>query len=176
MAKTLLISLGLVSLSGASFAAGRFLKKQKKKQKNGQRSDDELEKNPDALYQALLDYFNDEKPYLNPGLKVKDVTQKLLTNRTYLNRAIKENGMVDFNYFVNSYRVRMAVDIFRMDQRERVGETGVRCGFKSPSAFTMAFKVFLNMTPKQWKDYYISTAVSKLAPPKKRSEKSKRNK
>lgn len=110
---------------------------------------------------------------MNPDLKVKDVTVKLLTNRTYLNEAIKQNGKVDFPHFVNEYRIRMAIDIFRMDRNARVGETGLRCGFKTPAAFTMAFKVFLGVTPKQWKDGYNSTLTGKLFQPKGRSEKGK---
>lgn len=174
MAKVFLMTLGIASLSAASFVAGRFFQKCRKKHKNSSLPNAGEYSSPDALYAALVKYFNEEKPYLNPELKVKDVTHKLLTNRTYLNKAIKENGMVDFHHFVNSYRIRMAVDIFRMDPRERVGETGVRCGFKSQGAFTMAFKLFLNMTPKQWKDYYVTSQASRLLPPKGQSGKGTR--
>lgn len=105
----------------------------------------------DVIYARLVDYFREHKPYLNSNLDLKDVASMVGTNRTYLSRAIKENGMVNFNYFVNSYRINEALDIFRKEPMARIGETGSRCGFNSTSAFTMAFKTFLNKTPKQWK-------------------------
>lgn len=119
-------------------------------------------KDPDLLYRSLMQYFTTEKPYLNPDLDEKEVTQRLLTNRTYLSRAIKENGAVNFNVFVNSYRIREAIDIFRMDPRARVGETAVKCGFNSSAAFSMAFKSALGVSPRQWKEVNV-TAASVLA-------------
>ncbi len=125
----------------------------------------EAMKSPDVLYKNLQEYFAREKPYLDSQLDIKYVAKRLLTNRTYLARAIKENGGVNFNYFVNSYRIREAIDIFRMDPLARVGETATKIGFNSSSAFTMAFKIYVNMTPKQWKDYYMFTSVSRLDKP-----------
>lgn len=164
----------MTAVSAASFLVGRCSRKSKKQKKQTPHSTDEISRNPDALFAALVNYFNVEKPYLNPDLKVKDVTKKLLTNRTYLNEAIKENDKVDFPHFVNEYRIRMAVDILRMDRHARIGETGIRCGFKTPASFTMAFKVFLGVTPKQWKDGYNSTSGGRFYPPKSRSDKGKR--
>lgn len=135
--------------------------------------DDPL-KNPDELYRCLVHYYKEEKPYLNPRLEVKDVTERLLTNRTYLNRAIKEHDMINFNYFTNVFRIREAMDIFMTNPRSRVGETGLKCGFNTTAAFTMAFKSIVNMTPKQWKDQYMSTLISKDGKPSKRSYKGRK--
>lgn len=126
---------------------------------------DDAARNPDTLFDSLVNYFVLNKPYLNPELTVKDVAAVLMTNRTYLSRAIRENDMVNFNYFVNSYRLREAVDIFRMDQSARIGETAAKCGFNSTAAFTMAFKLYYGMTPRQWKDYYLATSVAKVSQP-----------
>lgn len=105
----------------------------------------------DVVYNNLVNYFKEEKPYLNPNLDVKEVAATILTNRTYLARAIKKHGMINFNYFINSFRVNEALEIFRKDPSARIGETGMKCGFNSTSSFTMAFKTFLNNTPRQWK-------------------------
>lgn len=131
----------------------------------------EESRNLDFLYQNLVKYFKEEKPYLNPSLEVRDVARTILTNRTYLARAIKKNGMVNFNYFVNSFRVGEAMEIFKKDPAARIGETGVQCGFNSTSAFTMAFKVFMNLTPKEWRDRF---AAHGALPASKRNTKGKR--
>lgn len=109
------------------------------------------EHNLDIIYGNLVNYFREEKPYLNPNLDVKEVAATIFTNRTYLARAIKKHGMINFNYFMNSFRVNEALEIFRKDPGARIGETGAKCGFNTTSSFTMVFKAFLNKTPKEWK-------------------------
>ena len=114
----------------------------------------------DELFCNLEKWFQDEKPYLNPELGVSDLSAKLLTNRTYLSAAIKANGMINFNYYVNSYRVREAMEIFIKEPGLRIGEVAFKCGFNSASTFTMAFKAYVNMTPTQWRIWYLQKPVS----------------
>lgn len=121
---------------------------------------DERTRNPDLLYKSLTKYYDKEKPYLTPNLTVNDVARELMTNRTYLSRAIRQNHMINFNYFTNSYRVREAAEIFDSNPMARVSDVSVMSGFNTPASFTMSFKMFLNMTPKQWKDSHQATTLA----------------
>lgn len=176
MFKIIIFSISFILTAALSYYLGsiNFFKNIKKKEAAEPLLDDDQAQNPDVLFKALLEYFAREKPYHNPNLGVKDIAKDLLTNRTYISKAIRKNGMKNFNYFVNTYRIREAIDIFRMDPMARVGETAIKCGFNTTAAFTMAFKICLNMTPKQWKDYYI-TSVSVPVPPTGRSMPRKRS-
>lgn len=115
----------------------------------------EFVENADFVFQALDRYFRKEKPYLNPNLDVNETARYVLTNRTYLAKAIKQNGMVNFNYYVNTFRINEAVAILKKDRYIRIGEVALRCGFNSTSAFTMAFKASVGITPREWRDRYF---------------------
>lgn len=60
----------------------------------------------DALTQTLLDYFEKEHPYLNPDLNLTMVCKNIGTNRTYLSNLINTTFEMNFNAFVNRYRVQ----------------------------------------------------------------------
>ncbi len=62
--------------------------------------------NEDALAKALLDYFDKDEPYLDPGLNLTLVCKNIGTNRTYLSVLINNRFGVNFNTFVNQYRVK----------------------------------------------------------------------
>lgn len=115
----------------------------------------ELVENADFVFQALDRYFRKEKPYLNPNLDVNETARYVLTNRTYLAKAIKQNGMVNFNYYVNTFRINEAIMILKSERYVRIGEVALRCGFNSTSAFTMAFKASVGITPKEWRERYF---------------------
>jgi YesN/AraC family two-component response regulator len=57
------------------------------------------------LKQSLLDYFLQEKPYLNPDLNLGDVSKALGTNKTYLSQLINREFEMNFYTFVNQYRI-----------------------------------------------------------------------
>lgn len=55
--------------------------------------------------EQLEDYMRTEKPYLNPSLKITDMTGSLKTNRTYLSTFINQEYGVNFSHFINTYRL-----------------------------------------------------------------------
>ncbi|HKJ40784.1 MAG TPA: helix-turn-helix domain-containing protein [Sunxiuqinia sp.] len=60
----------------------------------------------DALEKRLLDYFEMEKPFLNPELNLTIVCREIGTNRSYLSSVINNRFEMNFNAFVNQYRVQ----------------------------------------------------------------------
>ncbi|MBN2637211.1 MAG: hypothetical protein JXR61_13145 [Prolixibacteraceae bacterium] len=58
-----------------------------------------------TMEEVLLHYFEKEKPYLNPELNLTDLCKKIGTNRTYLSNLINNQFNMNFNTFVNQYRI-----------------------------------------------------------------------
>lgn len=55
--------------------------------------------------EALEEYMNTQKPYLNPDLKITDIVRDLGINRTYLSAFINNEFGVNFSIFINQYRL-----------------------------------------------------------------------
>lgn len=67
---------------------------------------DEQAKN--ILYQKIINVLEDEKLYLDNDLSLDKFAEYLGTNRTYLSQIINEFAGVNFNTFINKYRVNEA--------------------------------------------------------------------
>jgi AraC-like DNA-binding protein len=65
-----------------------------------------LNRNESAMAKVLIKYFETEQPYLHPELNLTDVSKQIGTNRTYLSNLINNQFEMNFNAFVNQYRVK----------------------------------------------------------------------
>ncbi|MBP5210458.1 MAG: helix-turn-helix transcriptional regulator [Bacteroidales bacterium] len=104
----------------------------------------------------FIDYFEREKPYLNPDLRIVDVAEHLFTNKTYLSRAINIKFGKNFSQLVHWFRIRDAVDIYANDKSKSMTmqELHQRVGFRSMSTFNTAFSRYTGKTPAEWCRHY----------------------
>jgi AraC-like DNA-binding protein len=63
-------------------------------------------------------FMNDEKPYLNPELKITDLVAELRVNRTYLSAFINAEYQMNFSCLINFYRIK-AYDELRNDATKK---------------------------------------------------------
>ncbi len=103
----------------------------------------------EKLSNALVAWMEQKKPYLNPELKIWDVSLALHTNRTYLSRMINQVYKCNFSQYVNRYRVEHSKNLLR-EGRMNLEETAQSSGFGSVSTLIRAFKDIEGTTPKQW--------------------------
>ncbi|MCD8207892.1 MAG: AraC family transcriptional regulator [Bacteroidales bacterium] len=104
----------------------------------------------EELFNRLKEYFDERMPYLNPKANLTDVAKALLTNKVYLSRAINEFTGQNFCQFVNFYRVRYAMNLFCNNNSYKVTALAAKSGFHSEKSFTMAFRLYMNMSPSRW--------------------------
>ena len=109
-----------------------------------------------AIAKRFLDYFESEKPYLNPDLRIVDVAEHLFTNKTYLSRAINIKFGKNFSQLVHWFRVRDAVEIYANDKSKTLSmqELHQMVGFRSMSTFNTAFSRYTGKTPGEWCKHY----------------------
>jgi AraC-like DNA-binding protein len=103
--------------------------------------------------QILKDYFDLQKPYLNPDLTITEVARELDIPVKYLSQVINESVGRNFYDFINSYRIEEAKRKLSSDtdSRKTILEVLYESGFNSKSAFNSAFKKHTGFTPTEFK-------------------------
>ncbi|MDP5172434.1 MAG: helix-turn-helix domain-containing protein [Bacteroidia bacterium] len=113
----------------------------------------ELEESIDpALRQRVEEVMRSDQPYLNPGLTLAELADLIGTNTHDLSRIINQGFKMNFNDFINSYRVE--------EFKEKVLQPGFRnhtllavalmVGFNSKTAFNRSFKKLTGQTPGEY--------------------------
>ncbi|MFV0268116.1 MAG: helix-turn-helix transcriptional regulator [Draconibacterium sp.] len=110
--------------------------------------------NQDMLKRKLLKLFSEKKPYRNPELKITQISEELLTNRTYVSNLINSEFLCSFSDFVNNYRVAEAKELLAdsaYDNRslETLAEV---VGFGSLNTFIRVFKQREGVTPGRYRN------------------------
>ena len=98
----------------------------------------------------LYQLFDEEKPYLNPDLSIGDVSDMLYINKSYLSKMLNNSLNMNFNEFVNNYRVNEARRLFMEDHNVTLNEMRAKSGFRHASSFNHAFKICTGHTPGEW--------------------------
>lgn len=88
----------------------------------------------------------------------------LIEHPKYVSKVINNIGKMNFNTFINTYRVNYAIEKLsiyesNINSIEGIGRTS---GFKTNSVFYSSFKKIVGMTPKQFlksQNTYISSNI-----------------
>ena len=110
----------------------------------------EEDKKMNNLYNRVMLYMNENKPFLDPSFHMEDMAEDLYSNKLYLSRTINILSGRNFRQFINYHRVQYAIALFKKDPRLKVGEVASMSGFNSTVSFNMAFKVNTGKTPSEW--------------------------
>ncbi|WP_318347593.1 helix-turn-helix domain-containing protein [Aquipluma nitroreducens] len=137
----------LFSISAFIWVLGIWSFKQKKPevvldsiQELSAENSDSLKIKEEELAKSLMAYFEKEKPYLQPDLTLTTVSKVIGTNRTYLSAVINSNFGVNFNVFVNQFRVRYIEDYLKQYPKTTKEELVDIGGFGSISSLKRAMK------------------------------------
>ena len=90
-----------------------------------------------------------DKGYLNPGLTLNELAALLQTNKTYLSSILNQQFGMNFNDYVNQFRVKEACRLI-MDpdfSGSSIDHILEKAGFNTKSTFYSAFKKFTGMSP-----------------------------
>lgn len=108
------------------------------------------EVNNKTLFDMAVSLMEDDELFLDPELNLNSLAHKLVTNKVYLSSMINKYSGKGYCQFVNEYRVKYAIKLFSNDPYLRVNQLADQSGFRSVSAFNMAFKLLKHMTPSEW--------------------------
>lgn len=111
---------------------------------------------PETLNEDLLklkNYMTDEKPFLNPDLKIQDISKEINVPVRELSVLINHQLGQHFYDFVNTYRIENAMKLLKDSSKSKVTilEILYEVGFNSKSSFNTAFKKQTGNTPTAYR-------------------------
>ncbi len=114
--------------------------------------DTNINTDKNLLKRQLEEYFSRKKPFLDPELKIWDICSELNSNRTYISSCINQCYNLNFNQFVNRYRVDYAKKLIQEHPSKTFEDIAYLSGFGSIASLSRAFKYFENRSPKEIKE------------------------
>jgi AraC-like DNA-binding protein len=120
------------------------------------------EQEKDTILNSLNAYLSSSgKPYLNPDLSVKDISEHLHVSHQHLSQTINEKTNQSFSDFINHFRVEEVKDLLTCPNNKNLTIEAIsqKAGFSSKSQFYSAFKQQTGLTPKAFLSEKTKTAV-----------------
>ncbi len=133
-------------------------KAREKEDKKEQIAVNEFTEDPvlNKLNEQLVQYMENEKPFLNPELCLPDLADSVEIPRNQLSAMINKIHNKNFYEFVNQYRVN-EVKILMNDpgnKHLKLISLAYDAGFNSKASFNRIFKQMTDMTPSQYLSWH----------------------
>lgn len=105
-----------------------------------------------ALKNALKVLMENELLFERADLTLNEVAKKLNTNSVLLSRAVNQQFRLNFNDYVNQYRVNAVIERLSMPEfkNQTLLAIAFDAGFNSKATFNRAFKKFTGKNPKDF--------------------------
>lgn len=106
----------------------------------------------DVWRKKISDLVEKEKLYLDPTLTLPDVANQLGTNPTLISKMINQGFKMNFNDFINEYRVKDVILALQEGKYKKHNLLGISIdsGFNSKTSFNRSFKKYLGTSPKDY--------------------------
>ncbi len=102
--------------------------------------------------EAIALLMEKEKPFLNPDLNLSELASQANLTRGQLSEIINSGFEMNFNDFVNSYRVNAFKSMLKEGKHKQLSLLGIayECGFNSKATFNRVFKKLTSFSPTQY--------------------------
>jgi len=113
----------------------------------------ESKRNQETI-EFLQEHMENKEPYLDASLTIKKLADQTNIPSNELSILINHHLGKHFFDFVNEYRIKKAIQIFKesTDDKLTVLEVLFEVGFNSKSPFNTAFKKHTGLTPTQYRN------------------------
>jgi TolB-like protein/AraC-like DNA-binding protein/Tfp pilus assembly protein PilF len=100
----------------------------------------------------LMRYMEEERPFLDPGLSLKSLSERIELPTNQLSWLLNRNIGKNFNEFINHYRVGYFKELAVDPSNAHISIIGLayESGFNSKTVFNTYFKKEEGMTPRQY--------------------------
>jgi AraC-like DNA-binding protein len=108
--------------------------------------------------------LKNEKAYEAAELSLTQVAKQLKTNPSVISRVINQGFQVNFNDFVNNYRIEAVKEKLLVGEQKTQTLLGIAydCGFNSKATFNRAFKKATGSSPKEWIEINTTAAITQI--------------
>ena len=109
-------------------------------------------------FSIIKSFFDNERKYLDQTLTLGFISKNTGLNEAEIRSCIKNNTNLNFNEFINQYRVNYAIKLMESGYLENhvMNSIAQKSGFNSPQTFYRAFKKFKSVTPA----YYYKNLIA----------------
>ena len=104
----------------------------------------------DSLLSRFQSLMLNEKLFLQPGLSLVEVSEKLKSNKTYVSKMVNNTYNLGFPELINTLRIDYAEEYILSHRNAKQEEIAAACGFISASSYNNTFKKITGVTPKVW--------------------------
>lgn len=105
-----------------------------------------------GILKKLLNHMERNKPYLNPSLKISDLSNDLSISTNIISQVLNQNLKKNFFEFVNEYRLSEAMR--RLSDPKyahiKILSIAIDSGFSNKNTFNRIFKLHTGLTPSQF--------------------------
>ena len=121
----------------------------KRKYKNINLSSEQIANHRDKIERTI----SEEKPYLNSGFSLTELSDLTSIPKHLLSRYFSENLNQSFTDFTNGYRIERAKELLSNPSysNHKIAFIAYECGFNSLSSFNAAFRKKVEMSPSEFK-------------------------
>ena len=108
--------------------------------------------NVDLIKTRLNSFMLQEKPFLKPHYKLKDLADDLQMPLHQLSGFLNKRLGMHFTDYLNQFRIKYCEDLIKNERPGRLNmkELVAKCGFHNRNTFTTAFKKFTGKTPSDY--------------------------
>jgi AraC-like DNA-binding protein len=101
-----------------------------------------------------------QEVYLKHDISLSSIADQLNTNSSLLSKIINEGYGLNFNDFINKYRIEAVIKALKSGNHSTHTLQGIaeNCGFKSKATFNRAFKKHTEMSPTD----YLAKILTKI--------------
>ena len=104
-----------------------------------------------ADLEKRINEWIEQEGFCQPGLTLKDLSDQLCTNRTYLSEYINRVHHVNFRDWITDLRIEFAKRRMKECPQQKMFEISESSGFTSLSHFTKIFSEKEGCTPARWR-------------------------
>ncbi|PWD99107.1 helix-turn-helix domain-containing protein [Marinilabilia rubra] len=111
-----------------------------------------LLKKEEIFVTSLLQYMNDQEPFLNPDLTLSTLAKELSVTPEYLSDILNGHLKSSFFDFINQFRVEKFKALCKTNKQETLTLIAIayECGFNSKATFNRVFKKRTGITPGEY--------------------------
>ncbi len=111
------------------------------------------------LFKNIYKYMVENQAYTNSSITVDYLSKQLNSNTKYISKAIKEETGMNFNTFINTFRIEKAKKILgdKVSSTWSLDAIAKECGFNNTTSFFQAFKKNTGLTPSAFRSALVTS-------------------
>lgn len=113
-----------------------------------EKTDEKEDANP--LRRKLEELMQEEQPWRNPDLGMRELAARLKTDEAALSCLIRQAGYEDYRDFINRYRIDGFLQIVRGRKMANIQDAFFQSGFRSKTTALRYFKKYTGTTPTNY--------------------------